>query len=104
MRLPNESEIRMAMEEGYSRSEASKGYVFAEYFGIPNTEHVERIDVMSVFDGDVEAGEYAKSRGENVVRIESLPYPFCDVYFRNNLKTRSAIKEYIRNNFISIFA
>ena len=88
-----------AKEEGFGEFECCHGYgVFSSryptHFGMIKAKHIERIDIMSVWSGDVTAALHAeKHEGIKIIRdIPNLYQVFIDTP-ENREKIMKQIKE-----------
>lgn len=61
----------------------------------PKLEHIERIDELGVYDGDLEAGEQAEKDGIKLIPLELNPkkYPYQYYRFIDTEENRKALKE-----------
>lgn len=65
--------IREAIKDGFSEEDANRGYgVFTSDYGNGAT-HIERIDIMEVFESDAEAAEQAEKDGIKIIHDIELP-------------------------------
>ena len=59
--------IKEAIDAGFSEEDARRGYaVFTSDYGNGAT-HIERLDIMGVFDSDAEAAEQAEKDGIKII-------------------------------------
>ena len=65
--------IKEAIKEGFTEEDANRGYgVFTSDYGNGAT-HIERIDIMEVFESDAEAAEQAEKDGIKIIHDIELP-------------------------------
>lgn len=73
MKKITDNTIKEAMDAGFSEEDASRGYgVFTSDYGNGAT-HIERLDIMGVFDSDAEAAEQAEKDGIKIIHDIELP-------------------------------
>ncbi len=65
----------------------------------PRIAHIERIDELGVYDGDLDAGEQAEKDGIKLIPLELNPteYPYQYYRFIDTEENRKALEE-IKNN------
>ena len=67
MKKITEELITEAMENGFTREDAEKGYaIFTSDYG-NGAEHIQKIDSMDVFEDDNEAAEQAERDGIKII-------------------------------------
>lgn len=67
MREITEEMILDAIEDGWAREDAEKGYaIFTSDYG-NCAEHIQKIDFMNVFEDDAEAAEQAERDGIKII-------------------------------------
>lgn len=67
MREITEEMILDAIEDGWAREDAEKGYaIFTSDYG-NGVEHIQKIDFMNVFEDDAEAAEQAERDGIKII-------------------------------------
>lgn len=67
MRKITEEMILDAIEDGWLRVDAEKGYaIFTSDYG-NGAEHIQKIDFMNVFEDDAEAAEQAERDGIKII-------------------------------------
>ena len=67
MREITEEMILDAIEDGWAREDAEKGYaIFTSHYG-NGAEHIQKIDFMNVFEDDAEAAEQAERDGIKII-------------------------------------
>lgn len=67
MREITEEMILDAIEDGWLREDAEKGYaIFTSDYG-NGAEHIQKIDFMNVFEDDAEAAEQAERDGIKII-------------------------------------
>ena len=67
MKKITEELITEAMENGFTREDAERGYgVFTSDYG-NGAEHIQRLDFMMIFDSDNEAAEQAEKDGIKII-------------------------------------
>lgn len=65
--------IKEAIKEGFTEEDANRGYgVFTSDYGNGAT-HIERIDIMEVFESDAEAAEQAEKDEIKIIHDIKLP-------------------------------
>lgn len=75
-RVP-QSSYDLAVEEGWGEFECCHGYGIFEgeyttHFGIIQGQHIERIDIMNVWNSDIEAAQHAENN-EGIKIIRDIP-------------------------------
>lgn len=100
MKPITEEMIIKAIENGFSREDAEKGYgVFTSDYGNGAT-HIERLDCMMVFNSDEEASEQAEKDGIKIIH----DMEFDDensAYYIDTPENRKLLKDLvIKNNYI----
>ena len=72
MKKITEELITEAMENGFTREDAERGYgVFTSDYG-NGAEHIQRLDCMMIFDSDDEAAEQAEKTESKSYMIWNL--------------------------------
>lgn len=67
MKKITEELITEAMENGFTREDAERGYgVFTSDYG-NGAEHIQRLDCMMIFDSDDEAAKQAEKDGIKII-------------------------------------
>lgn len=99
-----EEMIAKAIEWGWTREEASKGYgIFSNPSVMNGAEHIERIDDMGIFNSDFDAAEYAEEV-HGVKIIHDLPECTCindddNAPFIDTIENCKIIKQYIKDRY-----
>ena len=81
MREITEEMILDAIEDGWAREDAEKGYaIFTSDYG-NGAEHIQKIDFMNVFEDDAEAAEQAERDGIKIIHDMFLKILHSITYF-----------------------
>ena len=67
MREITEEMILDAIEDGWAREDAEKGYAILTSDYGNGAEHIQKIDFMNVFEDDAEAAEQAERDGIKII-------------------------------------
>ena len=73
MKKITEKMVKRAVKDGFLEEDARRGYsIFTSDYGNGAT-HIERIDIMNVFESDAEAAEQAEKDGIKIIHDIELP-------------------------------
>lgn len=73
MKNITEDNILNAIDNGWNEEDARRGYaIFVSDYG-NGAEHIEKIDIMDVFEDDEEAAEQAEKDGIKIIHDIELP-------------------------------
>lgn len=91
MKEITEEMVKQAVEDGWSEEDARHGYaIFTSNFG-NGAEHIERIDMMEVFESDAEAAEQAEKDG--IALIHDMKFKDEDfAYYIDTPENREILK------------
>lgn len=86
--------IKEAIKEGFTEEDANRGYgVFTSDYGNGAT-HIERIDIMEVFESDAEAAEQAEKDGIKIIHDIELPEEHIAAYI-DTPENRELLKDLV---------
>ena len=93
--------VKEAVKDGFLEEDARRGYsIFTSDYGNGAT-HIERIDIMEVFESDAEAAEQAEKDGIKIIHDIELPEEHIAAYIdtpenRELLKELSELEQVIK--------
>lgn len=73
MKNITEDNILNAIENGWNEEDARRGYAICMSDYGNGAEHIEKIDIMDVFEDDEEAAEQAEKDGIKIIHDIELP-------------------------------
>lgn len=73
MKNITEDNILNAIENGWNEEDARRGYAICVSDYGNGAEHIEKIDIMDVFEDDEEAAEQAEKDGIKIIHDIELP-------------------------------
>lgn len=94
--------IEEAIEFGWNEEEAKRGWSYFEDADLPGILVIERLDDMDVFEGDLEAGQFAKACGEKLFSLQGCEYPLNAYFFKDTPENREAVLQYAKENGLKV--
>lgn len=98
--LNSDEEILAALANEYGK-EALHGYLICDYSPLGELSHIERIDILEVFDSDIEAAKQAEKDGIKLIGYHDQPkrgdYKYCR--YLDTPKNRELIAEILKVSY-----
>lgn len=95
MKNITEDNILNAIENGWNEEDARRGYVICVSDYGNGAEHIEKIDIMDIFEDDEEAAEQAEKDGIKIIHDIELPEEHQAAYI-DTPENRELLKSLIK--------